>query len=447
LNSKPYVAPLVNPKDKDILRHFLSIIRGVNCTDRETLARHGILNKISYRLPNAASRDPFIGFRELKRTWFSKKAKQTILESKRFIFDSGVKTVKLRTEYLTGIGFEQCAFIPREELISFRSTISWSVRFTIGFYGLIWAIKCLTASNRSNIAQLHRSFIELAVLARQLQANFPIEVFDFNQFEADSNVFYLVLKEAMSDQLTYYKFPSPGPLYLHNSVLFTDTLCYNSPYHLEEIEHYSSSMSYDKLLRVPAEQFFSYEACYLGGEMDSKPAFALCYYSHASWLRKHRGDKDNGLGILDYENTLLTMIAAYLKDNEAVRLKVFTHPKERKGDYLPLSNAYYNQFFHDSDRVSYVEPDGSSARLFHEAHVGLGVYSTILFERLACGFPTLFMTPTKQFPLETSVINNLVVNESNLVSKIDHALAAERAIFYKEHEIESYLEPSLSSSR
>lgn len=428
-------------------RHsFTAFIRVLACQHRAEnagLANVSIRTFLSYRLPQSAHHDPFVGFREMKRTLFAGKKEQPVFETSNFIFDSSIKTRDLRVDYLGKIGFTEMEFIARNELVFLWNSISLTTKIAAILKGVQWATHCLWSKNRVNKALFFRSLVEFICFAKIIDSKKKKIVFDFNQFEVDSNLFYVAVSDLFGENLVYRKFPSPGPLQLHNSILLADVLCYNTPYHLEEIKELKETIRCVKIERVPMEQFFLYADLYQGAN-STNDQYALAYYSHASWLRKQSDHADDGLNILEYENSLLQNLDIYLRANPDKKLVIFTHPRERKIEVLTDIITYYKNFFQNSDQVSFCKEKTASSSEFRTAKIGIGVYSTILFERLACGYPTLIMTPSTAFPMKSSSLSNIVVNEGNLQEKLSESLKITRQEFFQKNQIEDYIEPYLN---
>lgn len=427
-------------------RKFFQIVEKPK-TDLEILAQKSMLENMSYQLPESAKHDRLIGLKELWRSFKdSTDEKWAPTSTPRLILDGRKGKEVLRKEYTQSIYKKEFSFVSRDALRSNQGNVSNPIKVWILLKGLKDGVKVFFfEENRVNIALKHRSIRELLSLISLLKRNGVEEVHDFNQYEIDSNVYYLVLKEVFGEELKIYKYPSPGPLYLHNSILITDVLCYNTPYHLEEIRKYNETIRYDKLKRVPMEQFFNYQHRYQKKMTNLQNDFELAFYSHASWLRAKHGHSEDGLNIGLFEDKLLKCLMGYLHDRSESRLVIYTHPRERMDNVIEDTVAFYDQYFGGNSRVKLCDKATTSSLEFMRAKLGVGVYSTILFERLACGSPTLILTPTSTFPLSTSRLSNVVIDEANAHEKIKGALKLSVQEFFDQHEINDYVEPLLIS--
>jgi hypothetical protein len=90
------------------------------------------------------------------------------------------------------------------------------------------------------------------------------------------------------------------------------------------------------------------------------------------------------------------------------------------------------------------EKAATSSMEFMRAKLGVGVYSTILFERLACGWPTLIMSPTSSFPMPSSSLNEIVVSDDNFNAKLSDFLKLGKEEFFEKLGLEDYVEPLIT---
>ena len=436
---------LAKNRDYSSFIEFVRVLLGnLNNDSDEGMARKAILTSLTYRLPQSAKKDRFIGFRELKRVLFNVNKTLPQWAGDHYIFDTSQKSCTLRTEYLGRMGYLDSHFIARNELICYRKSINRPIRWMAFLLGVKWSIECLFSNYRVNKALLYRSLLEFMCFVKIIQSNSRISIFDFNQYELDSNLFYVALKQLFGSELKYYKFPSPGPLSLHNSILLTDTLCYNTPYHLEEIKHLEKSIRYSELKRVPVELFFTFESHYNKSE-SFQFKYELGYYSHASWLRKASDHADDGLNIFEFEQKLLKHLNQLLQLNPLLRISIYTHPRERVPELIEKTKEYYKQFLKNDDRVTFCDINARSSHEFKHVKLGIGVYSTILFERLACGFPTLIMSPIDGFPIPNSALSNIVINEVGFQEKVQRDLKLDTKEFFEKYELNEFVDPLLKS--
>lgn len=414
-------------------KKFFQIIENPK-TDLEKLARRSMLESMSYQLPEAARFDRLIGFKELWRSFRVAESEVLPPTSTPFLILDGRDTkAQLRKEYSESIHGKQFSFVSRTGIRTKQGDLGNAIKLRVFVKGLKVAVRVFFSSkNRVNLALKHRSIRELLALVALLDKSEIRELHDYNQYEIDSNLFYLVIKEVFRDAIHVFKYPSPGPLYLHNSILLTDTIGVNHGYHEEEVKRLTD-IRYSELKKVPPEGYFQYEKYYT--HQSKQPEFDLGYYSHAGWLRLSEGHADDGLGIADSENTLLKELVDVIRQNDSVRsLKVFLHPREKM--QYDHSIEHYKSVIGSDISVEFSDMHENSTHCFDQVKVGIGVYSAILFERLILGRSTLIFGGNDNFPMRDSPLKNIFCNRQNMSDHIIMALKVDQTSFFADNDIE-----------
>lgn len=414
-------------------RKFFQIVEKPK-TDLEILAQKSMLENMSYQLPESAKHDRLIGLKELWRSFKdSTDEKWAPTSTPRLILDGRNDKEILRKEYTQSIYKKEFSFVSRDALRSNQGNVSNPIKVWVLLKGLKDGVKVFFfEENRVNIALKHRSIRELLSLISLLERNGVEEVHDFNQYEIDSNVYYLVVKEVFGGALKIYKYPSPGPLYLHNSILLTDTIALNHGYHAEEIKQLPD-IKYNELKMVPPEGYYQYAASYK--DTHRSPEVDVGFYSHAGWIRMSEGHADDGLGIADLEIELLEKLRHVITHNgSSISLKIFLHPREK--EVFDESIVHYKAIFGDEVSIEFSNVDEPSTKAFDQVRIGIGVYSTILFERLVLGRPTLIYGGTDRFPIRGSKLNNIFCDQDNLADQLLNGLELDQTSFFASNEIE-----------
>lgn len=377
----------------------------------EKIAKRSLMDGVSYLYPEEDKSRRFLGFSELIQLIRTKK--QTFIpevNSKGIVLDRAYRKEQIRLDYLGALGHKRkdLVFISKNDIRCYQSVLPFWESVQIYLFGFFIATKVVfIRDNRVNWTLLIRTILELSILKRLLSESERIEWHDFVQYDIDSNLIYLFLKEIQGENLTCFKYPSPGPLALHNSCLLTDVLVLNHGYHLDELKYFAESILCSEVVVRPPEGFFSYQAEYKDVEFCED--LLIGYYSHAAWLRKLEGHSDDGLDILAAEEKVLKMLANFIDENPSIKLVLFLHPREKAEKYMDKTNLYYQKYFGDNFEVASV----NSSKGFNLVKLGIGVYSTILFERLVCGFPTLIFSPADTFPIKDSVLDEIILNTEN----------------------------------
>ena len=382
-------------------------------------------NDLSYRLPDAAKFDHWIGFKELYRIIKRKKFKQSQLQSGHLMLVSTSNQIQIAREYVLANlkSAEALHVISREEL-----KISTSFRFLL--FSLLVSIQCIWSRNRLNLALQIREVMEWACVLKLMHENHLKSFIDFTPFEKDANLLSLLLMEQGIDVM---KIPSPGPLSAHHTHLIANSVVCSSAYHLEEIAQFTN-WTYNSLLHWPPEQYHTYEHLYQMNQQT--PVNSIAFYSHGEWVRREEGHADPGLGILENEAIILSELRTFLQENNHITLVIYPHPKERKRkDML----AHYTQLLSDCS-FHIFDGETPTAWNFHEEDIAIMAYSTLLFERLSLGFKTLFVSAQAgPFPLSTSPLNNICIrSEVEFQKKLKNALQESQIEFFENNQLQTY---------
>ena len=422
-----------------VIRTFLRVLFAArNEGSSEFIAWKSLVYNMSYRLPKAANKDRLIGFKTIFRVLTIRREKASFnLNSEGSTpgdaFITGrVSSIDTRMAYLKSVGLLPSKAIARSNLSSNWNQVNTLTLFVIISIGFLLAIIGVFDKQRANLALVFPSLIEIELIFKFVVRNKITHIHDFAQFEVDSNLLYLCLKN--KHDLVVLKYPSPGPLMLHNTLLLTDTLCINTPYQEEEVAVLPYVRS-ESIQFVPPEHYLDYSHLY---NDEVAPKYTLGYYSHGSWVREMQGHADDGLEIAKYEVVLLKWLNELLEKNEQYTLKILTHPKERCKSLDEARQRFYDTHIPISSRVFFAQHEKSTT-IFNQVDIGIGVYSTILFERLYCGFKTLILPPNNGFPIENSTLNNICIrSESRLASLTELSTHLSPAEFFAKMEMRTY---------
>jgi len=369
------------------------------------MLQHRLLSDLTYRLPNSAKKDLFIGFKEWKRIVSRKKISKTFEAGEPFVLVSTSNQIDISKEYISANTSNQTLnVLVREEL----SLPSFNLQFHL--FALRISLQCLFDSRRVNLALVIREVVEWAAVESALSENNSNAYFDFTPFEKDSNALAFLL---MGKGIHVTKIPSPGPLSGHHTFMIADAVVLSSAYQLEELPHIKH-FYVRSFLNWPPEQYMRYASHYRHAPLP--PKNTIGFYSHGEWIRRKVGHADFGMGIQENEVFLLNALKSFLEKHSEFQLLIFPHPKERKDAEF---ESYYASILEGTNYLI-VPSDMKSSESFFKVNIGLMAYSTLLFERLSLGFKTFIGTnfPTS-FPLEGSPLNNLCLSS---FEKLESAL-------------------------
>ena len=405
---------------------FLSIFFGLNKKSR--IAKNSLIYETNFDLPESTQADVLILFRILFR-----------MLKKLFNANKTMPSEKHEAE-VAGLGesanvwdshnrFNSVNQLPPIELklnySDLMDDLSWKEFFSM----LLLSSMLLPLIIVPSFISMRRASFAICVLyachvylidSRLTRANSK-SLIDYTAYSNQSNWLVLVL---MRRGIEVIKIPSIGPFAGHFKHAIASKLWLSTPYHQDESRAFEKTHLVGEYLKgKPKNAFYldKYEAAHLM----ARPK-VLGYYSHASWVR---ADQDHGaseFGLPEMESILLCYIVEYCLRHPSIKLHVFTHPRERKPHMLARTEAYYYGIISEQIDAEIDFGKEKSSLSFEAAEVGVGTMSSILFERLLCGFKTLFYTEGMvSFPVPNSDISSICApDKDKLYEMLDKQFAS-----------------------
>lgn len=394
-----------------VIKVYKRIERAWTSSDKNTddyLAAVCFFENMSYRLFETAKHDRLIGFRifyRLIQRIFHKENEAVRLlnpEGDTVIIGGIIKTRDNVIEYIKRSSKANIKsyiakdFIPQIE--------QGKLKFILAIlpFALKQSIKCVADSRRLNLALSIYEVAEITFILEYCKREGIKHIYDFIPYEKDGNLLSLVLKE---QNITITKIPSSGPLATHNRVLIGDEIIFSTPYHFEELKKFRDSLRATTFTLWPPERAFLYFDKY---EKHPQPeAFTLGFYSHGDWLRREEKHSEHGRQVGEAEKAILQYLAKFVSENPKYKLRVFPHPREKK----QAVSAKMKQFYRDAignENFELVTENIGTASSFEKVDIALAAFSTILYERLFCGYKTLIGNiGLSDFPLNGSSLNTI----------------------------------------
>lgn len=388
------------------LRSVISMIRKILRSQPgsdHALARECLLHRMSYQLPASASRDRWIGFREIARTtrriFGSHKAVIRYGDHPSAILGGFMHTHELITGYIEReVGHPIGVYIAKAEWP--EAEPAGRTAFWLRWMLFAWplALRCTWSQRRSNLALLIRECADIAMFMHRLHREKIRELFDFLPYEIDSNLIALCCR---ASGIRVTKIPSSGPLATHNKVMIADAVVFTTPYQREEYEQFRDTIRTTQILKWGPEKAYTYIGHYQERKRET-PARSLAFYSHGSWIRQAMDHASDGLGIAGAERRLLADLRTFMLRYPHCALLICVHPRERVAACWQETLSYYAG---QLEGVPYAfSPEGlPTALTFDKADIALAAFSTINYERLFCGFKTLIGNyDIPEFPMKGS---------------------------------------------
>ena len=374
-------------------------------TSHEYLASVCLFEYPSYRLLDSDKRDRFIGFRMLVRTFrrllANNEGKTALDEQSSAIVISSTKNSTDIIQYISRSGKTSIhTYLDRDHM-------------SLGDYGkwlpiLVWlpfamsqALRCVVSQYRSALALSIAEIPEIALTLQFAKRNRIHMVYDFLPYEVDSNFMYLLFRE---NHIGVFKIPSSGPLATHHKILLADFIALSTPYHLEEIRKFNSTIRFGQYHIWPPEKAHMYFSKYKNNQKWDENN-TIGFYSHGEWIRKAEKQSDYGGRIGDAEEAILRMLGNLAQKNPELKLRIFPHPRELKPEFREQMMAHYRRCI-GHEKFEVFTQSGGTSQHFAKAEIAIAAFSTILYERLYSGYKTLIGNMfIFEFPMNQSSLN------------------------------------------
>lgn len=424
-----------------VVRFFKQCLHSTDHHSNEYLAGKCLRENSSYRLDISSETDRMLGFREMKRTWArwnSPRMGFNWIEkgSPVGLLSSNAANKEMILDYVQRSSSKKIGLWISKDELSGRPNFSTFEFMQFWFTALIWAFKIFfTSTFRSNRGLMIREMYENAILIDELRAISIQQIYHFVPYEKDSNVLSLLLRQ-IGVRCTFI--PSAGPISKHNHTMIADEIVLVTPYQMEEYERkWKESIRCEKILRWIPERAFTYIDLYRNKSFRFSEK-VIGYYSHGSWIRlkqKHQSAE----AATKKEEWILGLIKKYLETHAEVKLIVFPHPRERRADVLEETRAYYAGLL-GTDRVEISSNAKSSAESFDLVDLAIAAYSSIVYERLFCGFKMIIGSPDRSgFPMENSSLSQIVFYDFEAMERfIDDAFGMPNDVFFKQYGIDGF---------
>ncbi len=244
----------------------------------------------------------------------------------------------------------------------------------------------------------------------------------------------------MRNGIEIVKIPSEVPLALWNKKIVASTLVVCNAYQYEEIEAYKESMIFKKTEFWGPELILEVKDYYKNLEKanDLSPEFGIGFYSTGGWLRKLLGHIDQGFSIEEKELKVKLALKDYaIKSN--IKLGIFLHPREKKKEFIEKTISHYKEIF-EGVNYSFMPFDIPNNKLFNKVDLAVAFSSTIMFERLYCGYKCMFVPfGMEGFPLSNSPLKNVCIDsEKEFESKLSWLSKLSVEEYFSNNNLEVY---------
>lgn len=394
---------------------------GVKNTN-DYLAATCLFENLSYRLLESDRKDRLLGFRiiirVMRRIFKSNQGIKCFDPKADELLISGTIAIQDRvTEYIKRSGKANLHSYVAKDVMTFDGVSKVKLLLNLLPFAVMQSFRAMFSPYRQGVALSIAEVVEIAYILHYIKVNKIKRVYDFVPYEIDSNFMYIIFQESGIEMV---KVPSSGPLATHHKILLADEVVFSTPYHLEELQKFRDSFRVKNVLAWPPERAFQYYPKYKNDPPAAAPA-TLGFYSHGEWLRRLEKHSAYGGRIGEAEETILKYLGRYVSEHPHIRLIVFPHPREMRPDVAAQMKSFYLKAI-GHERFEIAQFTGGTTQHFDKADLAVAAFSTILYERLYCGYKTLIGNMAiGEFPMNASPLNNICFRTyegmSNLISE------------------------------
>ena len=355
---------------------------------------------------------------------------------KLLIFDESQNAKKQRKEFLNFHLSDsgQYKFISYYELLTF-TTIFHKLIFILIYlpFLAVYFLLSLNKINKASYALIYEYLIVLNQLIFISSKNKFKKLFYFSIHRPEANLFSYFLAKKIPEIL---KIASDTPIFFWNSNLISDTLILCNYYQFEEINQIKSTISIKNIMLWGPEN----SSKLVPNSNNFIGLNTIGFYSTAAWLRLKKKKVSLVSQYTSDEENCLKYIINYIQQNNAnVSLRIFLHPTEKKTNKSIVLN-YYKNVIGDFSNFTIDFNENLSYNHFSEVNLGIAMHSSVLHERLYCGYKSIFYSKMHQFPLRNTLIEKITADsEAQLFRLIDKNFKISDHDFFVSNKIENYL--------
>jgi hypothetical protein len=400
------------------------------------------LDKVSLRLPANYETDVLTGFRIVKRVLeklFSKEAPFIDYSNSgnhSAIFDISHQQAELRGNYVEHFsGEQQDMLISKEGLISYNdSTGKLKAMAFVFLFSIPLTVASFFSKRKYHWPLLLMESVESDMLLRIVNKKRIAKLHYFCIYERDANLNAFLL---MQKGIYVNKIPSEVPLAFWNRIIVSNCLSFCFAYQEEEYRVFSNTMNIG-LTNLWGPELILNNINYLKGKHLEDYKYDVGFYSSGMWLRK----LDNAIVIddtsVESEKWLLEEIFKFCK-MKGNSMRIYTHPIEKKIEKREKTLNHYKEYL-NHEFVSIQDFEKGSNEEFDKVNICISLFSTLMFERLYCGFKTVLVPiGAKDFPLSGSSMKNLCVyNNAELFNILNECLNINSLEFFEKMNIRNY---------
>ncbi|MFM9984160.1 MAG: hypothetical protein ACKVOK_02960 [Flavobacteriales bacterium] len=395
---------------RSVIKAYYEIERAWHSENKKTdeyLAAVCFFEHMTYRLTEADKSDQLIGLRmsrRLMKRLFSK-SKEAILvvhpEQPTIVLGGIIRTRDIIVNYVDRCADQPVGTYIAKDFITGVDLPRWSLLFCMIPFMVRQSWRAVISKRRINFALSIHEVFEIAYLKYYIRTKGIKHIYDWIPYEKDSNFLSL---QMMKEGAEVTKIPSPGPLATHNRIMIGTEIIFSTPYHFEELKRFGDTIRAQKFSKWPPQGAEANIQQYM--DHPQPPRFTLGFYSHGSWVRKAEKHAQHGRAVDVAEAKILGLLGRFIQENPEFKLTIFPHPRERKHSMEMITRFYTTTIGHN--QFSIVDKSHGTVASFHLVDIAIGAFSSILYERMYCGYKTLIGNiGFHDFPMNGSTLNTI----------------------------------------
>lgn len=365
------------------------------------------------------------------------KPSEVLKSNKVLIFDNNPESKTNRIEFLSFYTkYKDYSFLNYSNLCHYNSNLEKFI-FNILSFPLVIFIFIVSQffKYRSSLALLLEYPLVVSRLIKVLKNNPQLsKIFYFSIYETESN--FLTKEIYNNTNIGVVKISSDTPLFFWNKFILCDKLLLCNYYQYDEIKSGKIIIKNNNIDFLGPENSHLYKNLY--NESSTTPLRSIGFYSTASWVRDKNDSIFQGVDFSKMEKKVLQVLKAVCSNNKTIDLYIKLHPKEKSYKIEYLLN-YYKQILGEEVPFKILNYNNSSADIFDKIDLGVSFNSSIIQERLYCGFKSVIFPNNPKFPLNNSPLKNICANSTkefkNLILESLHLSTYE---FFKRHNLFPY---------
>lgn len=373
----------------------------------EYLAAVCFFEHMTYRLTEADKSDRLIGLRMARRLMkrlFSPSREAILVvhpDQPTVVLGGIIRTRDIIVNYVNRCTDQPVGTYIAKDFITGNELPKWAILSTMIPFMIRQSMRAVFSKRRINLALSIHEVFEIAYLKYYMRSRGIKHIYDWIPYEKDSNFLSLQL---MQDGVEVTKIPSPGPLATHNRIMIGTEIIFSTPYHFEELKRFGDTIRANRFSKWPPQGAEANIHQYLDHPLP--PAKTLGFYSHGSWVRKAERHAQHGRAVDVAEARILALLGRFITENPEYKLTIFPHPRERKHSVEMMMQFYRETIGHNHFEIA--DKSHGTVASFHLVDIAIGAFSSILYERMYCGYKTLIGNiGFHDFPMNGSTLNTI----------------------------------------